>query len=598
MQNTQKKLTACAVAAILGLSCMVYPVHAEETESGGQTDTGELLEADETAVPLEEKAEPEAAGQTNGEAEPQKPMETVNMRSSARASAVTYLYYENGTWKTGTVTDYTTVTSGMDTTWESGWYVVDRDVSFNSRIYVKQEYGVPHTVNLILKDGCTLTANQGIEAEDDPWSGTSSRLNIYAQSTGGDMGALIAQGPKRQGGGAVYDALGKSDGTGSQISIYGGRITATANETDRGPDACGITSPTIYGGIVTATTKAEFGYGISRPTIYGGIVTATNDNPWGYGIDGNTESFKPYGNAIIFAKNIKNKGDTSAWKGVIFEGNSGKVYGTQTTIDTSFENPSGYILTVPNGTTLTIPDGVTLTNNGTIVIENDGAINGVKNIINSGTIRGLPAPTPTVTIAGTTANSITVTELENKDTYGGAEYSLDNKNWQSGNVFTDLHSSTNYTVYARYKGNSDYKMSDAGKAENVSTNAANYTITIPAEPIEAGNSESKAELKPSDEFDLGYGGTAMVKVKENSGVDNDGKLTLTRQNDTENYTITSALLVNGTALGNINNNVATFTMNNKTPVSVSFAKPTETDIPAGTYSGTITFVVSYSEPTA
>ena len=78
-------------------------------------------------------------------------------------------------------------------------------------------------------------------------------------------------------------------------------------------------------------------------------------------------------------------------------------------------------------------------------------------------------------------------------------------------------------------------------------------------------------------------------------MDNDGKLTLTRQNDTENHTIASALLVNNNALGDINKSVAIFTMDNKTPVSVSFAKPTETDIPAGTYNGTITFEVSYSE---
>ena len=76
----------------------------------------------------------------------------------------------------------------------------------------------------------------------------------------------------------------------------------------------------------------------------------------------------------------------------------------------------------------------------------------------------------------------------------------------------------------------------------------------------------------------------------------DGKLKLTRQNDTENHTITSALLIGGTALGNIDDNVAAFTMDNKTPVSISFAKPTEPDIPAGTYSGTITFEVSYTEP--
>lgn len=630
VQKKHKKLTACAVAAMLGLSCMVYPVHAQEVQSGGQVDAGGLLKVDETAVPVEESTElsdtkpeatptpetgetvtvpeeqteseddkeeiisepvemeqetqPEATEQTKVEAEPQEQTETVNTLSSKRASAVTYRYYENGTWKTGTVTDYTTVTSGMDTTWKSGWYVVDRNVTFNSRIVVKQEADVQHTVNLILKDGCTLTANKGIEVENDSgYGGSLATLNIYAQSTGSNMGALIAQGEDTRGWGAQYDAIGRCvDGADiGNISIYGGRITATANETVYGPNICGITSPTIYGGIVTATSKARAGYGIGAKP----------------------EAFKPYGNAIVFADRIEKTGDTSGWKGVIFEGNWGKVYGSQTAIDISFEIPGGYTLENPTGTTLVVPNGVTINNlgsianNGTIDLRQGGKITG-NPPTGSGTILYPKAPTPTVTIdtSKTTASSITVTELENKDTYGGAEYSLDGHNWQTGNVLTDLHSNTAYTVYARYKGNNNgYAESDAGKIENVSTNTATYTITIPAETVEAGNSESKAELKPSESFDVGYGGTATVKVKKDSGVDNDGKLTLTRQNDTGKHTITSALLVNNTALGNLNNHVAAFTMDNKTPVSVSFAKPTETNIPAGTYNGTITFEVSYSE---
>lgn len=635
VRKKHKKLTACALAAMLGLSCMVYPVHAEEVKPAGQTDTGGLLEVDKTAVPVEESTEPEATPtpeadkpepatqeqteseadkeeiisepaetepdameqtggeaepqpeateQTNGEAEPQEQTETVNALSSERASAVTYRYYENGTWKTGTVTDYTTVTSGMDTTWKSGWYVVDRNVTFDSRIVVKQEADVQHTVNLILKDDCTLTANKGIEVENDSgYGGSLATLNIYAQSTGSNMGALIAQGEDTQGWGAQYDAIGRCvDGADiGNISIYGGRITATANETVYGPNICGITSPTIYGGIVTATSNARAGYGIGvKP-----------------------EAFKPYSNAIVFADRIEKTGDTSGWKGVIFEGSWGKVYGTQTTIDTSFEIPGGYTLENPTGSTLVVPNGVTINNlgsianNGTIDLRQGGKIAG-NQPTGSGTILYPKAPTPTVTIdtSKITASSITVTELENKDTYGGAEYSLDGRNWQTSNVLTDLHSNTAYTVYARYKGNNNgYAESDAGKRENVSTKTANYTITIPAEPVEAGNSESKAELKPSESFDVGYGGTATVKVEKNSSVDSDGKLTLTRQHGTDKHTITSALFVNGKALDNIDNNVAVFTMNDQTPVSVSFAKPTETNIPAGTYNGTITFIVSYSE---
>lgn len=69
------------------------------------------------------------------------------------------------------------VTSGL-TAWNDGWYVVSSNVEIADRITVTGE------VNLILADGCTLTANKGISVT----SGNS--LTIYGQSTGD--GALVA----------------------------------------------------------------------------------------------------------------------------------------------------------------------------------------------------------------------------------------------------------------------------------------------------------------------------------------------------------------------------------------------------------------------
>ena len=209
----------------------------------------------------------------------------------------------------------------------------------------------------------------------------------------------------------------------------------------------------------------------------------------------------------------------------------------------------------------------------------------------------LAVSAPILTITNTTASSITVEELADKETYGGAEYSLDGANWQTSNVLTDLSSNTAYTVYARYKGDTIYATSDAGKVENVSTSAASYTITIPAVTLEAGKADSSASLAVDTEktFDLGYKGHVDITVKNDSNVTEDAELKLTRQNDTGNRTITSALLVNGSALGNISNNVATFKAKTDTTVTISFASPTETNILAGTYKGTINFVVSYSE---
>ncbi len=60
-----------------------------------------------------------------------------------------------------TCTQYTSVTSGMSTDWNTGWYVVDSDVTINDRIEISG------AVNLILCDGFTLTAPQGIHLTGD-----------------------------------------------------------------------------------------------------------------------------------------------------------------------------------------------------------------------------------------------------------------------------------------------------------------------------------------------------------------------------------------------------------------------------------------------
>lgn len=224
-----------------------------------------------------------------------------------------------------------------------------------------------------------------------------------------------------------------------------------------------------------------------------------------------------------------------------------------------------------------------------------------NNSDNSFTItQAVKPPTPAVEIESKTASSITVMPLENQATYGTAEYSIDNANWQTSNVIENLSAGKSYAVYARYKGNETYVQSDTGELESVSTKAASYTITIPAVTLEAGNGGSKAniEVNSTKTFDLGYNGHVDVKINNNNNtVTEDAKLKLTRQNDTGSHTITSALLVKGKALGNINNSVATFRTKNDTPVPISFDSPTPVGgkIPAGEYSATITFEVSYSE---
>lgn len=209
---------------------------------------------------------------------------------------------------------------------------------------------------------------------------------------------------------------------------------------------------------------------------------------------------------------------------------------------------------------------------------------------NGGAVTVIYNPTVEVSVQSTSAGSITVKELDNTVTFGEAQYSLDGQNWYTSNVL-NCHANTTYTVYARYT-----KAQDKIGTTLATSSPASYNITIPATSLKAGGEDSNASITVDETagFDLGYNGKVDVTIKNDGSVTTDGKLKLKQKQGTAE--ITSALLIDGTALGDINASVAAFTMSNKTPVSVSFAKPTETNISAGTYSGTITFVVSYSEP--
>lgn len=62
-------------------------------------------------------------------------------------------------------------------------------------------------------------------------------------------------------------------------------------------------------------------------------------------------------------------GNTKKWRGIIFLGAKGKVYGESISLQTNLTIDKGQTLEIPKGTTLMVPDDVTLTNNGEIVGE-------------------------------------------------------------------------------------------------------------------------------------------------------------------------------------------------------------------------------------
>ena len=186
---------------------------------------------------------------------------------------------------------------------------------------------------------------------------------------------------------------GGSGGSGGTITITGGTVNAKANGIGAGiggggygtgnkPAGAGGTV-TISGGVVTATSKKASGIG-------GGLGEKDNTYNQEDGAPGSFETGNN-GKAIIKTNSIADKTKEANWKGTIFDGNNGKVYGKQELTE-DLEIEAGKTLTVPEDGSLTVPSGKTLTNNGNLEnkgkITNNGKINNIGKIKNAGTMSG------------------------------------------------------------------------------------------------------------------------------------------------------------------------------------------------------------------
>ena len=300
--------------------------------------------------------------------------------------------------------DVISVTS-QDTTWRDGWYVVDSDITANSRI------NVSGNVKLILKDGFTLTASNGIHV------GENQIFTIYGQSSG--TGKLVATGApggytgsagiggnsgshpgnnagtitinggiiiaKGGGGGSAGIGGGGGNGSGAShliggdggiITINGGHITASGTYCGAGIGGGGIMGGRGGGG--GGTVVINNGTVIANGNYTAGI---------GSGFGGQKGSFSTGtdGHAVIISTSIEDKEEAdSPWSGVIFDGGTGKIYGNSNIAPSKdFEIPAGRTLEIGNGQTLTL-DGITLTNKGTIkkigaiAYLNDGELKNIE----------------------------------------------------------------------------------------------------------------------------------------------------------------------------------------------------------------------------
>ena len=358
-------------------------------------------EAPEEEIPEEnpENTNEEVPAETEQESIPTE--ESLNLEKSVTALAANYAlttlkspgiavqagtsvsyYDENGKEQTAVCNDVITQENIESyETLTTGWYAVEGTVTGNTRIKVEG------TVNLILKDGCSFTVNDGIEVNE------GNALTIWGQQKGNgelkaqDVGtycAGIGGGYGKSGGNitvvggniiaTAYSAGagigGGAYGNGGMITIKGGEIEAEGGTAGAGIGGGGYGNGgtiTITGGKIKAKGidgGAGIGGGrqgaggtikIQGGNIYASIrdaLIANGDFAIGAGMNGSGGSLSIKDSVVITRGKI-NEYNKDTWSGMIFENTEtdGIVYGTPT-LSQEFTLESTRNLLIPENTSL------------------------------------------------------------------------------------------------------------------------------------------------------------------------------------------------------------------------------------------------------
>lgn len=358
-------------------------------------------EAPEEEIPEEnpENTSEEVPAETEQESIPTE--ESLNLEKSVTALAANYAlttlkspgiavqagtsvsyYDENGKEQTAVCNDVITQENIESyETLTTGWYAVEGTVTGNTRIKVEG------TVNLILKDGCSFTVNDGIEVNE------GNALTIWGQQKGNgelkaqDVGtycAGIGGGYGKSGGNitvvggniivTAYSAGagigGGAYGNGGMITIKGGEIEAEGGNAGAGIGGGSYGNGgtiTITGGKIKAKGidgGAGIGGGrqgaggtikIQGGNIYASIrdaLIANGDFAIGAGMNGSGGSLSIKDSVVITRGKI-NEYNKDTWSGMIFENTEtdGIVYGTPT-LSQEFTLESTRNLLIPENTSL------------------------------------------------------------------------------------------------------------------------------------------------------------------------------------------------------------------------------------------------------
>ncbi len=212
----------------------------------------------------------------------------------------------------------------------NGLFVVDGEVTIDERIIVSGAAG------LILKDGCKLNLNKGIEILTD------GSLSVYGQAAG--TGELKT--PKLS---EKTPAIGV--GIGAELNVHGGKIDVYG-----GNYAAGIGGGDGYGGSIS-------GYG-GTITVYGGTITA-NGGADGAGIGGGR--YGAGGTFIMYGGKVDAHGSYSSGIGGGRSGAGGTIIINGGKVDSSGNIGAGY----EHGATDTITTTKITINGGTVNVGGD-----------------------------------------------------------------------------------------------------------------------------------------------------------------------------------------------------------------------------------
>ena len=521
---------------------------------------GELTEDEQEQIDLSRVYE--LQGALDGANDPNPITESVEYQEASwDGSQVTY---ES---KTETCTLVENSTEAIE--WTAGWYAVSGTVT------IDQPITVTDAVNLILTDGCDLTAAKGIVVTDGnsltiyaqsdgtgtlnatgTVSGQDSSAGIGGSATSFDSGSITIHGGVINavsgegyyagagiGGGSNINGNG---GTGNDITIYGGSVTAESRTYEGGGAGVGggaggynggAGNITIRGGTVRAT-GGKFGAGIGggtggmnqqsgngTVTISGGEVTAVGgSNAAGIGGGGgyqgsyNMSLTGGAGTVTITGGIVDASSPTDVgyadYKGAPI-GNGGNASGTATVNKTTgivFENKVGTVCgsvvlnenyAIPAGYSLHIPAGASLSGSGTlsgggrftadlsedmISVPTDLYFNGqdrsndIKTRLSVGLTQGIAICGQTFTVSGWTVEVSKTDEM----TYTATYTNTDNSNTFQKTIKLQK-SGTQFVGDGTVK---TYK--DGAECSDFT---ADDTITVKATPTATGKAPAKAAAR-------------------------------------------------------------------------------------------------------